>query len=81
MTMKKQKKTMVGKMIGMGITNLVGVGLIGATATGVAAMPAGTAKTLAGNIPALQSVALMSENLKLVSGSKSKKGKNIDWGL
>jgi len=79
--MKKQKKTMLGNMLSVGVTNLVGVGLIGATATGVAAMPAGTARTIAGNIPALQSVALMSENLKLVSGSKSKKGKNIDWGL
>lgn len=51
------------KILKTGITNLVGIGLIGASAEMVNALPAGTAKTLAGPIPALQSTALLASNL------------------
>lgn len=69
---------MLGNIIGTGVTNIVGVGMIGATADVVQAMPAGTAKTIAGITPGLQSVALLGPNLKLVNdsfGSSNKKKK------
>lgn len=57
----------MGNMVGMGITNLVGVGLIGATAGVVGGMPAGTAKDIAGIVPGLQSVALVGGNLGMLN--------------
>lgn len=66
--MKKKKNgssSLVGQMVGMGVTNLVGVGMIGATAGMVNEMPAGTAKSIAGIVPGLQSAALVSSNLKI----------------
>jgi len=71
--MAKKKSSMLGNMIGMGVTNLVGVGLIGASANAVAALPAGTAKNIAGVVPGLQSTALMSANLGMLTGGKKKK--------
>ena len=63
----------LGNVLGMGVTNLVGVGMIGATADMVQTMPAGTAKTIAGNIPAIQSVGLLGANLGMMGGSKKSK--------
>jgi len=54
---------MTKKLINQGIGNLVGIGLIGASASMVNSMPAGTAKNIAGIVPGLQSVALVSSNL------------------
>jgi len=59
-----QKAT--GNMISTGVGNLVGVGLIGATAGMTNALPAGMAHDVAGIVPGLQSVALMGPNLKLI---------------
>lgn len=58
------------KMIKMGIGNLVGISMINATASQVNALPAGTAKDIAGNVPALQSTALLGHNLKSIKGIK-----------
>lgn len=60
-----QKAT--GNMISMGVGNLVGVGLIGATAGMTNALPAGMAKDVAGMVPGLQSVALLGPNVKLIN--------------
>jgi hypothetical protein len=62
--MKKLIKTAVG--------NMVGIGLIGATAGMVNQMPAGTAKDISGIVPGLQSVALVSHNAKLINPRKQK---------
>jgi hypothetical protein len=68
---KKQKQSYyqkaTGNMISTGIGNLVGVGLIGATAGMTNALPAGMAKDMAGMVPGLQSVALMGPNVKLIN--------------
>lgn len=48
----------------MGVGNLVGIGLISATAGAVNTIPAGTAKTISGITPALQSTALVGYNIK-----------------
>jgi len=61
---KKKNKSNISKMMNMGITNLVGVGLVGATAGAVNALPAGTAKTVSGILPGLQSTSLVANNLK-----------------
>lgn len=61
--MKKQQSPL-GNMVSMGIGNLVGVGMIGATAGMVNDMPAGTAKTITGIVPGLQGAALVGANLK-----------------
>ena len=66
---KKRKATMLGNMLGMGMTNLVGVGMIGATAGMVNTIPAGTAHDIAGMAPALQSTALLGANLGRVNNS------------
>jgi len=60
-----QKAT--GNMISTGIGNLVGVGLIGATAGMTNALPAGMAHDVAGIVPGLQGVALMGPNIKLIN--------------
>ena len=66
---------MVKKMIKMGVTNLVGIGLIGATAGMANELPAGTAKTIAGIVPGLQSVALVSKNIPdMKISTKKQKG-------
>jgi len=78
--MIKGKKSLVGKMLNTGVTNLVGVGMIGATAGAVNSLPAGTAKNIAGIVPGLQSVALLGNNIKLAKISLgSKKGKKGHW--
>jgi len=66
MAKKKNKKidSDLGRMMNMGITNIVGVGMIGATAGAVNSLPAGTGKSVAGIIPGLQSTSLMASNLK-----------------
>ena len=61
--MKKQQSPL-GNMVSMGVGNLVGVGMIGATAGMVNDMPAGTAKTITGIVPGLQGAALVGANLK-----------------
>jgi len=70
--------SMTGNMIKMGIGNIVGTSLIGATAGVVAGLPAGSmARNVAGIVPGLQSVALLGPNLKLVKtslGGKKKGG-------
>ena len=64
--MTKKKSSMVGDMMAMGVGNLVGATMIGASATAVAALPAGAAKTVAGLAPTMQSVALVGHNVKRV---------------
>ena len=67
-------------IISMGATNIIGVNLIGATAQTVGELPVGTAKTIAGNIPTFQSVALVSENVKAFKKQNStNKKKNKLW--
>jgi hypothetical protein len=72
-------------MIGTGVTNMVGVGMIGATAGMVNQMPAGMGKDIAGVVPGLQSVALLGPNIKLAKtslgglGNGKRKGKKKNW--
>ena len=74
----KSKNSMTGNMIKTGIANIVGVGMIGATANAVSGLSAGTAKSIASTIPGLQSTALLGANLKIVKKSlKTKGGKFI----
>lgn len=77
MKKRKQSQSLVGNMLNTGIASMVGIGLVGATSSAVSALPAGTAKTIAGITPGLQSVALLGPNLKLVKSAfpKSKKKK------
>lgn len=73
---------MVKKIIELGVGNLVGVGLIGATSGMVNDLPAGTAKNIAGIIPGLQSTALVSHNFgleKKQKGSNKQKGNKLKW--
>lgn len=56
------------KMLGLGMTNLVGIGMIGATSSMINDLPAGTSKTLVGNIPGLQGISLLGMNLKGTKG-------------
>jgi len=71
---------MVKKILNTGITNLVGIGMIGATAGEINSLPAGTAKTVAGIIPGLQATSLVGANLGLGNGSsKSSKSKKSKW--
>lgn len=68
---KKDKKVKVkNNFIKTAVTSLVGVGLIGASAGTVNTLPAGTAKTIVGVVPGLQSVALVGKNLKLIKKTK-----------
>lgn len=64
--MTKKKGSMMGNMIAMGVGNIVGATMIGASAGAVAALPAGAAKTVAGLAPTMQSVALVGYNVKHV---------------
>ena len=72
---KKSKKQRAvyrsGGIMRTGMRNLIGVSMIGATASMTNSLPAGTAKTIAGTIPAIQSVALVESNLgKCCSGNR-----------
>ena len=69
MTKRNTNNSMLKNMVGMGIGNLVGVGMIGATAGAVQSLPAGTAKDIAGLAPALQSTALLGANLGMMGGT------------
>lgn len=79
MAMKRKRsnnpnyQSMTGDMINMGVGALVGTAMIGATATQVAGLPAGTAKTIAGIVPGLQSTAMVGHTLKYVPGMTKKK--------
>jgi len=70
---------MVGNMIGMGVGNIVGAGMIGASAGAVGALPAGMGKDIAGMAVGMQSVALLGHNVGYakrslgINGKKSKK--------
>jgi len=66
---KNYYQTQTGNMIKAGVGTMVGIGLIGATAPMVAALPVGTARTMAGTAVGLQGVALLGPNLKLVNDS------------
>ena len=70
----KRKKKKEPNMIKMAVGNLVAIPLIGASAGMVNALPAGTAKSVVGIVPGLQSVALVNQNLKMFP-DKNKKGK------
>jgi len=70
--MKKKTYKIKNGFIRTGITNLVGIGLIGASAGAVNALPVGTARTVAGIVPGLQSAALVGQNLKFIKRKKSK---------
>jgi len=62
------QKQMKG-MMSAGVGTMVGVGLIGATAPMVQALPVGTARTIAGTAVGLQGVALLGPNLKYANDS------------
>lgn len=64
--MKKKYKKVKNGFIKTAVTNLVGIGLIGASVGAVNALPTGTAKTIVGVVPGLQSVALVGQNIKLI---------------
>jgi hypothetical protein len=72
---KKRKQSYMGQMINTGVGNLVGVGLIGATASAVQGLPAGTARDIAGITPGLQSVAMLGPNLKFAKDSLDMDGR------
>jgi hypothetical protein len=59
-----KKNTMIGNFMG----TMVAVPLVGASASMVNTMPAGTAKDLAGTAVGLQGVALVGHSLKTVPG-------------
>jgi len=72
--MKRRKQSpsesMTGRMITTGVGNLVGMGLMGATAGMANTLPAGSlASNMAGTAVGLQGVALLGPNLKLVNDS------------
>ena len=76
--MRKQRRSrdsMVGNMVGMGVGNLVGVGMMSASADALHGMEAGTAKTLAGTAVGLGGVALVGHNLGYVKKSLGSKKK------
>jgi hypothetical protein len=62
-----QKQT--AGMLNASIGTMVGVGLIGATAPMVQALPVGTARTIAGTAVGLQGVALLGPSLKYANDS------------
>ena len=65
--------SLMGDMVGMGIGNIVGTAMIGATATGVAALPAGSmGRSIAGIVPGLQATSLIGANLGMM-GKKRKR--------
>lgn len=61
---------MVKKMIGNFMGTMVALPLVGASASMVNTLPAGTAKDLAGTAVGLQGVALVGHSLKAVPGMK-----------
>lgn len=68
---------MLNSIVGTGVSNLVGLSMIGATAGMVNDLPAGTTRSIAGIVPGLQSTALMGANLGMVKKTmKSSKGNN-----
>jgi len=79
MTKKKNSTNIVKTMVG----TMIGMGMLGATAGMAISLPAGTAKNIAGVVPGLQAVSLVSYNIKPIkkvlgkqkglSNSKSKK--------
>ena len=75
---KNSMNSMTGNMIKMGVGNLVGVGLIGASAGAVGGLHAGTTKDIAGMAVGMQSVALLGHNVgyvkKSLGSGKKKKG-------
>ena len=79
----RRRSSMTGDMISMGVGNLVGVGLISASAGAVGALPAGTAKDIAGTAVGMQSVALLGHNVgyvkKSLSSKTNKKGKKVNF--
>jgi len=71
--MKKTKDTALGSVLKMGMTSLVGVGLIGATSSMANSLPTGTAKTITGVVPGLQAASLVGYSLQNpLNKSKSK---------
>lgn len=66
---KKKKDTMVGDMVNMGVGNIVGTGLIGASADVAAGLPSGMAKTITGTAVGMQGVALLGHNIGYVNKS------------
>jgi hypothetical protein len=66
---RTMKGSMVGDMISMGVGNLVAIPLIGASATQVAALPAGTTRDIAGMAVGMQSAALLGHNVGHVKRS------------
>jgi hypothetical protein len=60
-------------MMTIGVKNLVGVGMIGATASMTNALPTGTAKSVASIVPGLQATALVGENMKCMGMGFGKK--------
>ena len=72
---KIKSKKIGGPMVNTALTTLVGVGMIGATAGMVNELPAGTAKNIAGVVPGLQALSLVSYNLP--KGSKQSKQKSL----
>lgn len=67
--------SMTGNMIKMGVGTLVGTGLIGASASAVGGLSAGTTKDIAGMAVGMQGVALLGHNVgyaKKAFGSKKK---------
>ena len=66
---------MTGDMIKMGVGNIVGTSLIGASAGAAAAIPAGMAKDIAGTAVGMQSVALLGHNVGYVKKAFGKKTK------
>ena len=64
--------SMTGNMIKMGIGNIIGTGMISASAGAVGALPAGTTKDIAGMAVGMQSVALLGHNVGYVKKSLKK---------
>jgi len=78
MAKKKKKDKYVKPMLKMAVGNLIAIPLIGATAGAVNTLP-GTAKSVVGIVPGLQSVSLVSHNLKMLPKGKMKKGKKKSY--
>ena len=71
-----KKDTMLGNIIKMGVGNIVGTGLIGATATSVNAIPAGMGHDIAAVVPGLQSISLVGANAGMAMKSFGGNGKH-----
>lgn len=69
---KRNGNGYLSQVVGTGVTNMVGIGMIGATAEMANALPAGTAKTITGVVPGLQSTALLGANVGMLKGKKKK---------